>query len=113
MLLDDGFQHVKLARNFDVVLVDGLNPFGGGEVFPLGRLREPVEALARADAIVITRGESSDLGPAIERVARQWNPRARVFLARIQAERWVEYRTGRNIRTEELTLEQADRKSTR
>ena len=57
LLLDDGFQHVKLARNFDVVLVDALNPFGGGEVFPMGRLREPVQGLARADAIVITRSE--------------------------------------------------------
>jgi tetraacyldisaccharide-1-P 4'-kinase len=36
VLLDDGFQHVKLARNFDLVLVDALNPFGGGEVFPMG-----------------------------------------------------------------------------
>ena len=43
MLLDDGFQHVRLARNFDVVLIDALNPFGGGEVFPVGRLREPVQ----------------------------------------------------------------------
>ena len=85
MLLDDGFQHVKLARNFDVVLVDALNPFGGGEVFPVGRLREPVQALARADAIVITRSEASDLGPAIEREVRRWNPRAPIYRARIRA----------------------------
>src|ERR1035441_6741487 len=74
MLLDDGFQHVKLARDFDVVLLDALNPFGGGEVFPMGRLREPMDALARADAIVITRSEASDLGPAIERAVRHWHP---------------------------------------
>src|SRR5207245_2291212 len=43
VVLDDGFQHVKLARNFDLVLIDALNPFGGGEVFPAGRLREPVQ----------------------------------------------------------------------
>ena len=107
MLLDDGFQHVKLARNFDVVLVDALNPFGGGEVFPVGRLREPVQALARADAIVITRSEASDLGPAVERAVRRWNPRAPVFRARIQPEWWVEHRTGRNIPTEEMKLERA------
>jgi 3-deoxy-D-manno-octulosonic-acid transferase len=107
LLLDDGFQHVKLARNFDVVLVDALNPFGGGEVFPVGRLREPVQGLARADAIVITRSEASDLGPAIERAVRRWNPRAPIFRARIQPECWVEYRTGRNIPVEEMKLERA------
>ena len=79
MLLDDGFQHVKLARNFDLVLMDALNPFGGGEVFPVGRLREPVQGLARADAIVITRSEASDLVPAIERAVRRWNPQAPDF----------------------------------
>jgi tetraacyldisaccharide 4'-kinase len=107
MLLDDGFQHVKLARDFDVVLLDGLNPFGGGEVFPMGRLREPVEALSRADAILITRSESSDLAPAIERVVRRWNPRAPIFRARIEAGWWVEHRTGRHIRAAELKLERA------
>ena len=85
MVLDDGFQHVKLARNFDVVLMDALNPFGGGEVFPMGRLREPVQGVARADAIVITRNEASDLGPAIEREVRRWNPRAPIFRARDRA----------------------------
>ena len=107
MLLDDGFQHVKLARDFDVVLVDALNPFGGGEVFPVGRLREPVEALARADAIVITRSEASDLGPATEREVRRWNPRAPVFRARIEAEWWVEHRTGRKIPAGEMKLARA------
>jgi tetraacyldisaccharide 4'-kinase len=107
MLLDDGFQHVKLARDFDVVLVDALNPFGGGEVFPVGRLREPVEALARADAIVITRSEASDLGPATEREVRRWNPRAPVFRARIEAEWWVEHRTGRKIPAGEMKFARA------
>ena len=105
MLLDDGFQHVRLERNFDVVLLDALNPFGGGEVFPVGRLREPMDALARADAIVITRSEASDLAPAIERAVRRWNPRAPVFRARIEPEYWVELRTGRYFRTDELQLD--------
>jgi hypothetical protein len=68
-----------VGEPFDVVLLDALNPFGGGEVFPMGRMREPVQALARADAIVITRSEASDLGPAIEREVRQWNPRAPIY----------------------------------
>jgi tetraacyldisaccharide 4'-kinase len=107
LLLDDGFQHVKLARNFDVVLLDALNPFGGGEVFPVGRLREPERALARADAIVITRSEASDLAPAIERTVRCWNPRAPIFRARIEPVWWVEHRTGRQTGAEEMKLERA------
>jgi tetraacyldisaccharide 4'-kinase len=98
---------VKLARNFDVVLLDALNPFGGCEIFPLGRLREPVAGVARADAILITRSEASDLGPAIERAIRRWNPRAPVFRARIHPEWWVEHRTGRKIGTAEIKLERA------
>jgi 3-deoxy-D-manno-octulosonic-acid transferase len=41
LLLDDGFQHVQLGRAVDIVMIDALRPFGGGGVFPLGRLREP------------------------------------------------------------------------
>jgi tetraacyldisaccharide 4'-kinase len=94
IVLDDGFQHVKLDRNLDLVLIDALNPFGGGEVFPVGRLREPVEGLARAGVIVITRCEVSDLVPAVEQEIRRYNPNAPIFRASIAPEAWVEYRTG-------------------
>ena len=107
VLLDDGFQHLKLARNFDLVLVDALNPFGGGEVFPMGRLREPVQGLVRADAIVITRSEASDLGAAIEREVRRWNSQAPIYRARIEPQWWVEHRTGRKIPIEEMKLDRA------
>jgi tetraacyldisaccharide 4'-kinase len=97
MVLDDGFQHMKLARDLDLVLVDSLNPFGGGEVFPVGRLREPVEGIARAGAILITRCEASDLAPAIEREIRRWNPRAPIFRASVAPEAWIEHRTGKTV----------------
>ena len=97
LLLDDGFQHQRLARDLDVVLLDALNPFGGGAVFPVGRLREPVAALARAQMILITRNDLSDLGCAIEREARRWNPNAAVFRAQLRPEAWVEHRTGRRF----------------
>jgi len=94
MLLDDGFQHRKLARNMDIVLIDALNPFGGGDVFPAGRLREPVGGLARADVVLITRSDVSDLGPAIEREVRRWKPRIRVLRASMEPEAWVMNQTG-------------------
>lgn len=56
-VLDDGFQHRRLARDVDIVLVDALLPFGGGHLLPRGLLREPPEGLARADVVVITRSD--------------------------------------------------------
>jgi tetraacyldisaccharide 4'-kinase len=105
MLLDDGFQHVKLARDCDIVLVDALNPFGGGEVFPVGRLREPLAGLARATAVIVTRSDASDLTPAIERAVRRWNPSVPIFRARIEPEFWVEHGTGRYHRIGEMRPE--------
>ncbi|MCG6553341.1 MAG: tetraacyldisaccharide 4'-kinase [Candidatus Magnetominusculus sp. LBB02] len=53
-ILDDGFQHWGLYRDVDIVLIDSLNPFGGG-LLPMGRMREPLEALSRATFIVMTK----------------------------------------------------------
>ncbi len=55
IVLDDGFQHRRLARDLDVVAVDATDPFGCGFLFPRGLLREPLSGLARADAVVLTR----------------------------------------------------------
>jgi tetraacyldisaccharide 4'-kinase len=54
ILLDDGFQHLQLARDLDIVLLDRANPLGYGYLLPRGLLREPVGALRRADLIVVT-----------------------------------------------------------
>jgi len=69
-VLDDGFQHYKLARDADIVLVDATDPFGGGMVLPAGRLREPLSALRRADMVVITRSVQAPL-PALEAILRR------------------------------------------
>ncbi len=55
LLLDDGFQYWKLARDLDIVLLDATNPFGGGHVLPRGLLREPMEALSRAGLFLLTK----------------------------------------------------------
>jgi tetraacyldisaccharide 4'-kinase len=60
VLLDDAFQHRRLARDFDLVLVDALEPFGFDHVFPRGTLREPLSGWARADALMLTRAELVD-----------------------------------------------------
>jgi tetraacyldisaccharide 4'-kinase len=55
LVLDDGFQHRRLHRDIDLVLVDATDPWGIGSVLPRGLLREPVRGLRRADAVIVTR----------------------------------------------------------
>lgn len=57
LILDDGFQHRRLARDLDIVLIDALEPWGYGHLLPRGLLREPRSALRRAGLIVITRAD--------------------------------------------------------
>lgn len=57
LLLDDGFQHLRLKRDLDIVLVDASSPWGGGMPFPAGLLREPRSALAKANLVVVTRSD--------------------------------------------------------
>jgi tetraacyldisaccharide 4'-kinase len=76
-VLDDGFQHLQLARDVDIVLIDATDPFGGNHLLPAGMLREPKSALRRADIVLITR---SDHAPAVETVVRR-NTSAPIFYA--------------------------------
>lgn len=60
LLLDDGFQYTRLARDENVLLIDAAKPFGNGALLPLGILREPIVAMARATQIVLTRCDQAD-----------------------------------------------------
>jgi tetraacyldisaccharide 4'-kinase len=60
LVLDDAFQHRRIARDVDLVLIDALNPWGYDALLPRGLLREPVHALRRASAILITRSDLID-----------------------------------------------------
>lgn len=81
-VLDDGFQHLQLVRDVDIVLIDAMNPFGGGKVLPAGRLREPRSALGRADIVVVTR---SDHAAAVEAIVCRYSA-APIFYAQPQLE---------------------------
>lgn len=65
VVLDDGFQHRRLARDLDIVAVDATDPFGCGRLFPRGLLREPLGGLARAQAVVLTRASSIELADRV------------------------------------------------
>ena len=76
IIMDDGFQHRRLARDLDIVAIDAICPLGYDRMLPAGLLREPVSALLRADAAVITRSDQvSELElENIERKLKQINP---------------------------------------
>jgi tetraacyldisaccharide 4'-kinase len=58
-ILDDGFQHHRLLRDYNIVAIDVSDPWGGGQLLPAGLLRESPEALARAQLVVLTRATSA------------------------------------------------------
>lgn len=60
LVMDDGFQHQRLARDLDIVAIDATCPFGYNRLLPAGLLREPVSSLKRARAAVITRTDQAD-----------------------------------------------------
>lgn len=97
-LLDDGFQHLRLKRNVDIVLLDANDPCAGG-LFPLGRRREPMESLARASTIVLTNTVPGRSYAGVETLLRQFNLRAPVFHSRVRPLEWrkLESQTSRLV----------------
>ncbi|MFH1492726.1 MAG: tetraacyldisaccharide 4'-kinase [Candidatus Omnitrophota bacterium] len=85
ILLDDGFQHRRIKRNLDIVLVDVLNPFGNGHCIPRGILREPKASLKRADVIVLTNctSEKQDQETLLSEI-RKINSSAQIVYASYQ-----------------------------
>ena len=79
LLLDDGFQHRRLARDLDIVLLDASEPFGFDYLLPRGTLREPVSGLRRAHVVALSRADMLDAAArrAIRRRALAIAPHAR------------------------------------
>lgn len=93
---DDTFQHRKMARDVDIVLVDATCPFGNGQVIPAGLMREPKSAFGRADIIVITKSNQvtpDDLIKTKEELERLVD-RNKIFTAEIRLESWIEFSGG-------------------
>lgn len=76
LVLDDGFQHRRLARDLDIVAIDATNPWGYGHLLPRGLLREPLRSLRRAGAVVLTRADQvpPQQRQAIIDTVRRWAP---------------------------------------
>lgn len=92
LVLDDGFQHRRLARDVDVVLIDALQPWGGGHLLPRGKLREPPRSLARATAVIVTRGDALAPDARAQLLADidRWHPDIPVAVVRERPTEWVD-----------------------
>ncbi len=98
VVLDDGYQHLAIARDENVALWDATEPMDQAVLAPAGRLREPLSALARATAVVITRVEQADPSAvaAVERRVREQRADLPVFRARFEPQGLIDVITGRD-----------------
>ena len=82
VILDDGFQHRRLRRDCEIVLVHARMPLSGWALLPRGPMREPLESLSRADIIVLTKAdEALDVVGALGERLRAFNPEALIVTA--------------------------------
>lgn len=89
VLLDDGFQHYRLHRDFDLLLLDAQDPFSGGAVFPLGRLREEPAGLSRAHAVLLTRVQRGRQYRRLLAYIEKLAPGMAVFRSRVVPREWM------------------------
>lgn len=86
LIMDDGFQHLALQRDRDIVLLDAKRPFENGHLLPRGLLREGKDGLSRAHLMVLSGNAvvTPDRWESIRAEIRRWNPRAPVIRAGVQ-----------------------------
>jgi tetraacyldisaccharide 4'-kinase len=78
-ILDDGYQHLGVKRDVDILLVDSQIGFGNGYLFPRGPLREPLDQLSRADLFIVTKVEELDTCGELEKRIKSHNKNAIIF----------------------------------
>lgn len=103
LVMDDGFQHRKLARDVNIVAIDATVPFGNEKILPAGLLREPLDSLSRADAVVITRANqnSPEMIDEIKRRITKIKPDM-VFAAAVHKPKYVKLIKDRQLPLEQL-----------
>jgi len=79
-ILDDGYQHLKLHRDINILLIDASNPCGNGYLLPKGILREPFNGISRADCVIVTRSNEGNKNIA-ETLIRKYNQDVPIFYA--------------------------------
>ncbi len=101
IILDDGFQHIRLKRDLDVLLVDGEKGLGNGQMLPRGPLREPVSGIKRAGVVLINKAspESAGIADSIMKI----HPVPALFKSCYRAERLVSLWSGEKTGLERLS----------
>jgi tetraacyldisaccharide 4'-kinase len=84
-VLDDAFQHRRVRRDVNIVAIDATNPFGNEKLLPAGILREPLENLKRADAIVITRANLTKNVADLKAQISEYNSHCPIFVSKNRA----------------------------
>jgi tetraacyldisaccharide 4'-kinase len=102
-ILDDGFQHWKLFRDKDILLIDATNPFGNRMLLPAGSLREPIKEIKRADVIVFTKTENltENNKQILMNEIRKYNQNAKIFLSTHNAAGFINL-SGKTISNDEV-----------
>jgi tetraacyldisaccharide 4'-kinase len=88
LILDDAFQHRRIARDLNLVLIDTADPWGNGWMLPAGPLREPVSSLNRADAVFLTRADHAGSCESAKSLIRKWT-QAPVFETLHRPVSWI------------------------
>lgn len=100
LIMDDGFQHLRLRRDLDIVLINARNPFGCGHLLPRGILREPLSALRRARIIMLTKVHPHRDPDELQQRIAAINPDAAVFRSRYTPTGLLQTSTGRMLELE-------------
>jgi tetraacyldisaccharide 4'-kinase len=97
LILDDGFQHLRIKRDVDIVLIDTRRGFTNGRLFPRGPLREPLRCLRRASLLVLTKSEPSQSLDEIKGVLRFHVPTVPLYHSRYKPVSLVEVTSGKKF----------------
>ncbi|MEK6684023.1 MAG: tetraacyldisaccharide 4'-kinase [Nitrospirota bacterium] len=101
-VLDDGYQHLRLRRDLNLLVLDAVQPFGNGFVFPRGTLREAVRQVSRADAILLTHADDPAGTEELQKFVRTYRPALPIFTSRHRIADLVHLGTGRIASLEKL-----------
>ncbi len=98
VIADDAFQHRRLARDCDIVLIDSMCPFGSGKLTPAGVMRESVSALSRADIVVLTKADmiARDELEALRERVREYVPDNKIFTSVLRHDDWLKFGMNEN-----------------
>ena len=102
LVLDDGYQHLHLQRDLNLLVLDAVQPFGNGFVFPRGTLREAVRQTRRADAILLTHADDPAATEELQKFMRKYRPQLPIFTSRHRIVELVHLGTGQTSSLEKI-----------